>query len=453
MKRKFMALLGAVVLATTCLHAQDSGALIDALVKKGVLSDQEAEEIRAQLTQDYATTPAGKLALSNHITQLKLYGDARWRNEWLETEAQAQAKPSLRNSQQDRNRYRIRVGADYSFTDKFKAGFELESATDNDSANQTVGNAFGKFGINVGLLYLQYDPTDWLTGVLGKQRNPLYTTDLVWDPDINPEGLSENFHWDLNDKWSIGLTAAQFIYEDQTENNAFTATTGNQDVWMFTEQIPVTFKASKNVSIKVAPGFQTYLAGSTATTGSGMGIASGSPKFEDPRGANDLASLLLPGEVQFKLGSLPVKTYWDFAYNTTGDNRIHNVYLDGATKAYKKQNTDLTDDIAWLAGVQVGQNKVKGDWSAKIDYRQIGLGSVDPNLSDSDFASGTLNQQGVKMGFTYNFTDFLTGGLTYFNTWNYKQDLNLPSASAAGAAKLAPNNTTQRLQADIVWKF
>jgi hypothetical protein len=50
------------LLATTSLIAQDSGALIDALIRKGILTNQEAEDIRADLVRDNNTIPAHVLA-------------------------------------------------------------------------------------------------------------------------------------------------------------------------------------------------------------------------------------------------------------------------------------------------------------------------------------------------------------------------------------------------------
>ena len=75
---KWLALLGGVTFGAASLAvAQDSGALLDALVKKGVLTDQEAEDVRADLTRDNAAAmpkfaaPAGKdvksLAISGRI--------------------------------------------------------------------------------------------------------------------------------------------------------------------------------------------------------------------------------------------------------------------------------------------------------------------------------------------------------------------------------------------------
>ena len=193
----------------------------------------------------------------------------------------------------ERNRYRLRVGADYTFTDNFKAGFELESNTADDSANQTMGTGYQKFGINVGLVYLQWKPVDFLTLTGGKQRNPLYTTDLTWDPDINPEGGSEVASWTFpvdfgsdsapasndpkaiaapvaepsNMSLTIGLTAFQGImYADNNEFNASPIAAGGRlnnatDVWQFVEQVPIQFNFDKDTFVKVVPGFDTYTSG------------------------------------------------------------------------------------------------------------------------------------------------------------------------------------------------
>jgi len=473
-----------LVLGLSVLRAQSDGALLDALVRKGLLSDQEAEDIRASEIKDYNQSAASKLSISNHITNLKLYGDVRARFEYLDETPQNKtlnnADPNITTT--TRNRYRFRVGADYTFTDNFTAGFELESGTAADSANQTFGNGFGKFGINVGLIYLQWKATDWLTLTGGKQRNPLYTTDLVWDPDINPEGASEVLSFHPTDDLSIGLTAGQFIYADNNENGNSslvknTPNTGNvdkSDVWMFAGQIPVQFNFDKDTFIKEAPGFTAYLAGGNTNLSSNVGAWNGSSvTYVDYHAADHLAIFTAPGEFDWKAWDQPFKIYWDFAYNTQGRERIQNTYFYGAptdnafTTAFRRENQTLGDNIAWVAGLQVGQNKKKGDWSIKGDFRQVGLGAIDPNLNDSDWGDSFLNQQGVKVQSSYNFTDFLTGTVTYINSWNYKANLfvnsgtgAIPSAGGtalngetATAYALAAANTTQRVEVDLQWKF
>lgn len=52
LKSKWTALLAGVALAVSPVMAGESGALLDALVRKGILTDQEAEELRADLSRE-----------------------------------------------------------------------------------------------------------------------------------------------------------------------------------------------------------------------------------------------------------------------------------------------------------------------------------------------------------------------------------------------------------------
>jgi hypothetical protein len=437
----WMVMAAAVVLTAVSVHAQDGGALVDALVKKGVLTDQEGEEIRADLTKEYATTSAGKLNVSNHIKQLTLYGDGRWRYEYNNTGAQ---QSGTSTSYTYRARYRIRLGADYKFTDNFSAGFELESSTQNDGAMQTVGAGFGKFSINVGLLYLTYKPWDFVTLTAGKMKNPFYTTDLVWDPDVNPEGAAEIFSWKVADNLTVGFAAGQFQYTENTESTVNSAPDASRDSWIIGAQMPVTYKVNKDVQLTFAPGAYVWTWG--GNTGTSATFSTGTPSFSSVHAADDLTLITAPGDVQFKAWNQKFKFYWDFAYNVDAKERIRDVYQ-------LTQANDLTDGIAWLAGIKVGDNKKKGDWSISADYRQVGVGSVDPNLSDSEWGNGFLNQQGVKVAAVYNFTDFLTGGLNSYTTWNYKENLVPSGTTGSGYSSILGANYTQRYQAEITWKF
>src|SRR5438270_221001 len=71
-----------LVAPMSMLRAQDAGALLDLLVRKKLINDQEAEEVRAELTKEAATTSGGKWKLSSPITELELYGDVRVRYEY-----------------------------------------------------------------------------------------------------------------------------------------------------------------------------------------------------------------------------------------------------------------------------------------------------------------------------------------------------------------------------------
>ena len=277
--------------------------------------------------------------------------------------------------------------------------------------------------------------------------------------------------------FTVGLTAFQGIYADNNEFNV--APLNHTDVWQFVEQVPFQFNFDKNTFVKVVPGFDTYTSGgntgpgNTGTTAAAENGA-GTQNFLAINAANDLALVTAPGEVDWKMWDQPFKFYWDFDANLDGKTRVQNVYLalppgvsSGAAGVVnaQTQNRGLGDNIAWLAGLQVGQNKKKGDWSIKGDFRQVGLGANDPNLQDSDWADSFLNQQGVKIVGSYSFTDFLVGSITVYDTWAYKSGLfaaqnpsGLPvtanvTGTTASLQGLAAASQTQRVDVDLQWKF
>ncbi|MEA3186188.1 MAG: hypothetical protein QOD99_18, partial [Chthoniobacter sp.] len=185
--------------------------------------------------------------------------------------------------------------------------------------------------------------------------------------------------------------------------------------------------------------------------------------------------LLAPGDVTFKLCNLPTKFYWDFAYNTQGAARSEEIYKilypdsDPAKAPISKHNAE--DDVAWLVGVKVGDNKKKGNVSLNVNWRETGITSVDPNLNDSDFALGELNTRGLKTELTYNITDFATLGVSYFYAWNLRDEFSGGAATAASTAAtsgiggatsvsgafsgkgVADANNVQVLFVDLVVKF
>jgi len=107
--------------------------------------------------------------------------------------------------------------------------------------------------------------------------------------------------------------------------------------------------------------------------------------------------------------------------------------------------------MAWLAGIQLGENKKAGDWSVFGNFRQTGISAVDPNLNDSDFALGYLNTQGVKVGVNYNLTEFCIGSVTYFDAWNLRSDLY--GGQATNGNSIASVNSVQIFQLDLNLKF
>jgi len=421
-----MALSGAGV-----AFAADSGPLIELLVRKGVLDDQEAEELRTELAKDFASnTSAGKLNLGSHLTEFKLGGDVRLRHQ---VETQAPQNGTVSN-ERTRERFRFRLNGDVMMQKGWGAGFALETAPAADSGNQTFDNGNNDYNIYLARAYVSWRPNlNWMF-VGGKQRNPFYTTDMIWDSDINPQGLTELHTRFLAGKDTLEFRASQIIMDD---NNETGIGRNGRDAWLFVQQAVYTHWFGRDAignivnSFVVAPGFMVY----------NDSVLSGFDNETPFNGSTDgLAVFTMPGEVNWvgvNGAGTSLKFYWDFAYNLEAERRVRRVY--GLATAEK-------DATAWLAGVgyAFGSGKVAGDYSIRLDYRRVGLGSVDVNLSDSDWAFGRVNQQGWKLGLAYNLTDWANVNATYFYTTDIRETLTAPVANL---------DHSQILQLDLVVKF
>ena len=574
---KLAVLLTLISAGAATSHAQDAGALVDKLVKKGVLSSQEGEEVRADMMRDFATqTSAGKININSSITELKLYGDFRLRYQYDEREAQVAAPNHV--DQRSRWRYRLRLGADVTMGENWFAGFQLQSGQNSDSGNQTFSNGFDNDGIFISKAFMGWK-NDWASVVVGKQKNPFYTTDLVWDPDINPAGVVETISFNKlfggglagpgggygkdgktaaapevhsDSAWELSLVAGQLFYQDNNEFNF--GTDLKTDGYLFVEQLIGTYHFNKDVSVTLAPAYMTFTAShltglrnenaftdtaifgptvSTRTTTSTVNtvqetvnaagtatthvvtpttvvsvvttttnpdgtattnttattvragaatttvLAVGGTPNKQTTTATTVASastatapkaapgslpaitgetrklniLTAPGDISFKIGSLKAKVYWDFAYNIDGEGRFNDIYQlrtgNPTTDAYRGYKT--RDGIAWLAGVQLGETKKKGDWSVLLNYRESGIASVDPNLNDSDFALSELNTRGFKLSLAYQIADAVVLNLTGLMAWNLDQ--NLSGGRATNSPAIAQDNANTVIQADINIKF
>jgi len=318
-------------------------ALLNALVKKGVLSDSEAQEIEAQDQKEYNETAASKISLASSIKRITLYGDLRLRYEMRDGvtapgyNGNGGAKLTAGDSE-DRNawRYRLRFGIKGDLTDNFFFG--LRAATNpyyDRSGNVTFGHsdAAGPFGKGQSLLaidqvYLGWHATDDITLTGGQMPNPLYTTNLVWSDDLNPAGAAEQ--WDHKfDDVEVFATAGQFVYSAAAGNaitNGLGNNTSNVNTFMYAEQIGFKYNFDKDTFFKAAATMYTYSGTSSnassgtvaslySTTPLALGAPNASPSyFNGPfvgaasapvtnvSGINDLAVLETPMEFDFKIG-------------------------------------------------------------------------------------------------------------------------------------------------------
>ena len=164
----------------------------------------------------------------------------------------------------DRNRwrFRLRIGADIQLGDQFFAGVTLATGQAADSNNQTFTEGYDNYNIYIDKAFAGWAPNDWFTIVLGKQANPLYTTQLVWDPNVTPQGASETFDISKAFLPENSPLSLQFIALQGAFFGGGSFSAGSDTAWQFVEQFKGTWHFNKDVSVTVAPGFMTYTAAS-----------------------------------------------------------------------------------------------------------------------------------------------------------------------------------------------
>ena len=443
LKSKLSALLAALLCAGTAL-AQDSGPLIDILVKKGLISDQEAEDLRADLVKDFATSPAGKLNLSTPLTEFRIAGDVRIRYGGRGGEL-ANGDDLAR----DRFRYRLRTALTGKLLNNWGWGVRLETSTGSRSSNVTMGDDAGPFaktndGVFVGQVYATWSPTPEWTFTAGRMANPLVTTSMVWDGDINPEGFAEQFRT-RRDNNEFFVTLGQFLYSTSGTQDPFPVITsaniaGTEDLFLTAWQAGYKrYISGATTFFQIAPVVYGYInndrLANPAAFNSSMSATNAAP-------VNNLFVLEVPFEYNWVAANgVPVRAFADVALN-----------LDADQRAAKFGRADLDgEDKAYHFGLQYGKATLPGEWDARLIYQSVGAFALDPNLVDSDLFDSKTNMKGFIAGGNYAL-----GAATQLSVTYAKGERKNNTVIAPGSGDVGSNNALADywlLQVDLNVKF
>lgn len=426
--------------------ASDADILLDLFQEKGLISTEDVAKARSELARRSPKSPEmsaadSKVKFADWVKGIDLYGDVRLRFEHRGGEDGLAAGDD--RLERNRWRYRLRAGARMEFTDQFRAGIQLETGPSGRSSNVTIGDDAGPWGKNsdgvyIGLLYLNWTPTDWFGATAGRQANPFKVTSLVWDGDLSPEGLTESFKHRVG-KVDLFATFGQYLYDDSNPDNVFGAGPDFSDAFLFVNQIGARYHFSKDVSVQIAPALNIY-----SGEGDTYRVPFVGTTVTNSVGIDDLLVLEIPAEVKFKVGQVPARVFGDFALNLKGDDR-----------ARAAGNPDAEDEVyAWQAGLELGSAKKKGGWSLKAFYQMSDLYALDANMVDSDLFDARQNMKGFVVQGVYAFTDFLNATLTYAN--GDRNNKSLPTGAVAdlgGPTGTAYLEDYQLFQADLNLKF
>ncbi len=511
--------MAALSLSAGPVSAQQSDPMDDLLEKlknKGVLSEDEyqalkkareeeqielrnerrrqAQKAAQDAVKEEEVAKKTKFDVSPGIRSIQLFGDVRLR---YESRAATSTFPITGGGGApangadaetlDRWRYAVRVGIRGDLVEDWFYGLRLDTGVNprsawvtfgnNVTANNTGGTApYGKTGdgVFIGQAYMGWRATPWLTVQAGRMPNPVFTTPMVWDPDINPDGIAERINFALNDQLTLFGNFGQYVYAQFTPNgDSGNLGFGSHEGYQFAWQGGVNYKFAEKTTARVAVSFYNYSGFSHGAGFYGTGNNPSSNGFNGPfafsptgaqnvtpttlaglqyaNGLNGLRYFEVPWEVNFPIGSLSARAFGDIAYNIQANQRA----AQGSFASLGSQG------LAWQVGLGVGTNlgltmnqvaAKKNTWEARAYWQQIDLNALDPNLIDSDFFEGRTNLQGLFMAFAYAPTDAIITTIRFGEA--HRLNANGPTPGSNPDIPLVQPITNYRLlQLDLTWKF
>jgi hypothetical protein len=246
----------------------------------------------------------------------------------------------------DRGVIRARLRAAYAVNPWLTIGGQIGTGDNDDpnSTDQTLGNFVDDLTVSLDQAYMRGTFGN-LTLVAGKIPQPFVRTELVWDGDVNPQGLSAAYKLPLGGGASVKASGLYFLVDEAT---------GGADSRMIGGQLQFETAASAPIKLELAAGYYDYRLSSLAGGDTGDFRTN---RFAAGRYLSDYNLLDVVGAVQFNgLGEhWPVRIVGDYVHNF------------GAT-------TD--QDSGFGVDFLVGRGSKVHDWRFGYGYAETGVDAV-----------------------------------------------------------------------------
>ncbi|TGX54897.1 hypothetical protein E5A73_05485 [Sphingomonas gei] len=330
----------------------------------------------------------------------------------------------LLNSLIDRRRlnYRARINVDANITKEVQVGFRLASGNEPGavSTNATLGNFFQKDEFWLDRAYIAVTPLKGLTFTGGRIANPFLATDMVWDADINPEGVAATArHGFFDDKVAVFGTAAYFPLEERLLYS---------DSFMAGGQLGVEAKPADNLTFTVAGSyynFQGIQSRKNAPDGSRLNdytaplfLEKGNSVFNvRTDGLTTLAGLASDFDLAIGHANLAYD-HGDLRFGLTGEV-VKNLALDRAEIARLRGEPGVpAGDLGWQVRFDAGYPIIRklGDWHISAAYKRIETDAVVDIFADSDFGLGGTDVKGYAIEGAVGIYDNTSIGVNWLST-------------------------------------
>ena len=382
---------------------------------------QQTQEVQKKVEQEVADAVKDKQvsALPDSLKwaeKVKVSGDLRYRQDHID---QQDSTGSWENGVY-RHRIRGRLKVDAKVNDTFDLGFRVASGNDRSpiTTNQDLEDAFSKKELWLDQAYFNWHPAsvEGLNVTGGKINNPFYKAgknQLIWDSDLNPEGIAAQYSTPLNDTDQLFFNGGG-LWVDESSSVADISLWAAQTYWKRTIGNPDHVLAGATYydygNIESSPDLRSTW-GSSNFYGNTTNGAGG---YKD-----DFNIVELFGEYGFKCGSLPTALFASWVRNIVATT---------------------SEDTGWLIGTRF--NKAKdddpGSWECGYDYRETDADAVVGGFQESDHLGAQTNSKGHRFVFRYQ----LARNLYWYATYYLLEDTRTSS-----------DLDYRRFMGDLVFKF
>jgi len=363
----------------------------------------------------------------------------------------------------DRERFRLRarLGMLAKVSDDWSAGIRLSTGNSADrvSTNQTLGQDFNKYALMVDRAYVKYDPLEWFSVSGGRIPNPWFSTDLVWDEDLNFEGFAATFKPALGDgSFRPFLTVGAFPLKEENQPK----TTGR---WLKGAQAGARWELAQNTRLNFGAAWYDYSRLEGRPDGDpGLGPVPSFGQYEYSSNLRQKGNTLFLTDFNRTDGS--PSQHWGLAskfrpINLTASldlahfdpvhvvltaDYVKNTAFD-RSEIQRRTGLNLIDgkDYGYLYKLVVGMPKLekRNDWQASFAYRYLGSDATLDAFTDSDFGLGGTNLKGYVLGLSYGLDP------------NASLNLRWLSAQSIDSFSLVPSQryAVDVIQADVNVRF
>jgi hypothetical protein len=376
---------------------------------------QVKEELKAQIIKEARMGNWLTPSLPEWVSRIKIGGDIRLRyqGDYFGDDNAEFLKPSdptkIMNTTVDRQRLRgrFRLTLNTQVTDTVESGVQITTGSTSDpvSTNFTMGDYLNKKSVVLDRVYIRYRPLPELTLWGGRFANPWFSTDLVWDNDLNFEGVAAQFDSQIGRPFRGFVTLGLFPIQE-VENSA-------RDKWLYAAQTGISIKLTDFLNMKTAIAYYDFrnIEGKANTVELPNENDWTAPQFQQV--GNTLFDIDPSTSYKVALASGYNELNYTFQLDMSAFDPVHVIFLFDRVQNLGFDRKDVSartgvsnpmkEVTGYKTGLSVGYIKVQEplEWQFYLYKKYLEADAVVDAFTDSDFHLGGTNCEGWIAGLQF----------------------------------------------------